>query len=110
MNRKDALLAQLSDVEAKIASASRQVASAGRRAGDQLKTYLPATVTGRKGTRKAKKPAARPRSARPAPAPPVTHGRDAATADTMRVARTPSARAHRSTAPTRTAPRSTGRG
>jgi hypothetical protein len=103
MNRKDALLAQLSDVEEKIASASR-------RASDQLKAYLPDTVTGRKGARKAKKPAARPRSARPAPAPPVTHGRDAATAETMRKVRTPSARAHRSTSPTRTAPRSTGRG
>jgi hypothetical protein len=103
MNRKDALLAQLSDVEAKIASASR-------RASDQLKTYLPAAVSGRKGTRKAKKPATRPRSSRPAPAPPVTHGRDAATAETMRAARTPSARTHRSTAPARTAPRATGRG
>jgi hypothetical protein len=104
MNRKNALLKQLSEVETKIASASR-------RAGDQLKAYLPASVPGLKGRRKTKNPATkRPRSARPAPPSPATHGRDDATAETMRAVKTPSARARRSTAPPPSAARATRRG
>jgi hypothetical protein len=103
MNRKNALLKQLSEVEGKIASASR-------RASDQLKAYLPTTVPGLKGTRKGKKPATRRRSSRPAPPAPATHGPDAATAETMRAVKTPSARARQSAAPPRTAARALRRG
>lgn len=103
VNRKNVLLAQLSKVEAKISAASRG-------AGDQLKAYLPTTVPRPKGTRKAKEPATRSRSSRKTPPPPATHGADDATVETMRAAKTPSARARRSTAPRRSASRATGRG
>jgi hypothetical protein len=103
VNRKNVLLAQLSKVEEKIASASRG-------AGDQLKAYLPTTFPRPKGTRKAKKPATRSRSTRPTPPPLATHGADEATAETMRAVKTPSARAHRSTAPRRSGSRATRRG
>jgi len=103
MNQKDALLAQLSEVETKIASASR-------RARDQLKTYLPAAVPAGRGTRKAKKKATRPRSSGPTSPPDATHGPDAATAKTMRAAKNPDPRARRSTAPARSAPRASRRG
>lgn len=102
MNRKNVLLAQLSAVEAKIASASR-------RASDQLKASLPASMPGFKKTRKAKKATKRPRTSRTT-TPRPTHGPDDATVETRRAAKAPGAGARRSTAPVRSTPRVTSRG
>lgn len=102
MNRKDALLAQLSVVEEKIAKASR-------RASDQLKAHLPASVPGLKRARKAKKKTARPKPSRTT-TPSATHGPDEATVKTRSAAKVPGTRAPRATAPMRSAPRAPSRG
>jgi hypothetical protein len=89
VNQKNALLAQLSRVEAKIAKASR-------RAGDRLKASLPDAVPRLTSARKAKRPATRPRTARKTVAPPATHGPDPATRETVRAAKVRSARPRQS--------------